>query len=94
MLFLFSMREDVYKNLEAFRDKSGDSLNPEAKRYLNRLIKLGQRNGKLIFNLSDGLLKHPCYNIILSKFWEKQVSIAFALYLTANGQLLNNSQMM
>ena len=41
-----SMREDVFKNLEALRMKIGETLEPEAKRYLERLIKLGQRNGE------------------------------------------------
>lgn len=40
-----SMREDVFKNLIAAKDKLGESLEPEAKRYLERLIKLGRRNG-------------------------------------------------
>ena len=39
------MREDVFKNLIAVRDNLGESLEPEAKRYLERLIKLGRRNG-------------------------------------------------
>jgi len=39
------MREDIFKNLNAVRDKLGESLEPEAKRYLERLIKLGRRNG-------------------------------------------------
>jgi len=42
------MREDVFKNLIAVQDKLGESLEPEAKRYLERLIKLGRRNGKTI----------------------------------------------
>jgi len=43
----FSMREDVFKNLIAVKDKIGESLEPEAKRYLERLIKLGRRNGDI-----------------------------------------------
>jgi hypothetical protein len=46
VIFINSMREDVFKTLVTARDKFGDSLEPEAKRYLERLIKLGQRNGK------------------------------------------------
>jgi len=41
------MREDVFKNLIAVKDKLGESLESEAKRYLERLIKLGRRNGSL-----------------------------------------------
>jgi len=43
------MREDVFKNLIATKDKLGNSFEPEAKRYLERLIKLGRRNGMLAF---------------------------------------------
>ena len=41
------MREDVFKNLIAVKDKLGESLEPEAKRYLERLINLGRRNGSV-----------------------------------------------
>ncbi|KAM8960446.1 thimet oligopeptidase [Pelodytes ibericus] len=41
-----SMREDVYKRIEHLKSiLPPDSLKPEAKRFLERLIKLGQRNG-------------------------------------------------
>jgi len=42
-----SMREDVFRNLIAVKDKLGESLEPEAKRYVERLIKLGRRNGSV-----------------------------------------------
>ncbi|XP_072261093.1 thimet oligopeptidase isoform X2 [Pyxicephalus adspersus] len=46
-----SMREDVYKRLERLQSVlPPDSLKPEAKRLLERLIKLGQRSG---LNLSS-----------------------------------------
>jgi len=41
------MREDVFKNLIAVKDKLGESLEPEEKRYVERLIKLGRRNGSI-----------------------------------------------
>jgi len=44
---VFSMREDVFKNLIAVRDNLGESLEPEAKRYVERRIKLGRRNGSI-----------------------------------------------
>ena len=41
-----SMRQDVFDNLLAVQSKMGASLEPEAKRFLEKLIKLGKRNGK------------------------------------------------
>ncbi|XP_029004440.1 thimet oligopeptidase isoform X1 [Betta splendens] len=41
-----SMREDVYQRIVALEKKVGtDSLTAESKRYMERLIKLGKRNG-------------------------------------------------
>ncbi|XP_070764755.1 thimet oligopeptidase isoform X1 [Enoplosus armatus] len=41
-----SMREDVYQRIVALEKKvDGDSLTAESKRYMERLIKLGKRNG-------------------------------------------------
>ncbi|KAL1023202.1 hypothetical protein UPYG_G00037610 [Umbra pygmaea] len=41
-----SMREDVYKRIVALEEKVAvDTLTPESRRYMERLIKLGKRNG-------------------------------------------------
>uniref|UniRef100_UPI0037E74295 thimet oligopeptidase isoform X2 n=1 Tax=Semicossyphus pulcher TaxID=241346 RepID=UPI0037E74295 len=40
-----SMREDVYQRIVALEKVDGDSLTAESKRYMERLIKLGKRNG-------------------------------------------------
>ncbi|XP_038632911.1 thimet oligopeptidase-like isoform X2 [Scyliorhinus canicula] len=41
-----SMREDVYKKIVVLQDKSqAEDLQPEARRYMERLLKLGKRNG-------------------------------------------------
>lgn len=40
------MRQDVFDSMLAAQKNLGDSLQGEAKRYLERLIKLGRRNGE------------------------------------------------
>uniref|UniRef100_A0A8D0AJK3 Thimet oligopeptidase n=1 Tax=Sander lucioperca TaxID=283035 RepID=A0A8D0AJK3_SANLU len=40
-----SMREDVYQRIVALEKADADSLSAEARRYMERLMKLGKRNG-------------------------------------------------
>ena len=40
-----SMRQDVFDNLVVANEKFGATMNAESKRYVERLIKLGKRNG-------------------------------------------------
>lgn len=51
--FIFSMRQDVFDALVATEKKFSGQLKPEAQRYLERMIKLGKRNGILFFILID-----------------------------------------
>lgn len=44
----FSMRQDVFDSIVAFEKKGTDSLTVEQKRYVERQIKLGKRNGEYI----------------------------------------------
>lgn len=39
------MREDVFRNLLIIQQQFGETLKPEARRYVERLIKFGRRNG-------------------------------------------------
>ena len=42
----FSMRQDVFDVIVAFEKKGVTDLTPEEKRYVERMIKYGRRNGK------------------------------------------------
>lgn len=43
------MRQDIFDNLVSFEKKTDTSkLTPEAKRYLEKLIKYGKRNGEFV----------------------------------------------
>ncbi len=44
--YYFSMRQDVFDNLVAVENNIGGELKSEAKRFVEKLIKLGKRNGK------------------------------------------------
>lgn len=66
------MRQDIFDNLVAF-EMSAKCLNlemsPESKRYLERLIKLGRRNGMIykqlilvreLVNIFKSIIKNDC----------------------------------
>lgn len=45
-LYMYSMRKDVFDKVQVFKQNGHlDRLEPEAKRYIERLIKVGMRNG-------------------------------------------------
>ena len=45
-ILYFSMRQDVFDVVVAFNEKGLDGLSAEEKRYVERLIKYGRRNGR------------------------------------------------
>ena len=47
------MRQDVFDTLVATEQKLGSQLKPEAKRFLERMIKLGKRNGMFTIIVMD-----------------------------------------
>ena len=60
---LDSMRQDVFDNL-LVAEKLKDGLKPEAKRYLEKLIKLGRRNGKArSLHFKDSICSPVCSKI-------------------------------
>ena len=42
------MRQDVFDNVVAVKKNLGDNLGGEAKRYVDKFIKSGKRNGRLM----------------------------------------------
>ena len=54
------MRQDVFNSLLAAQKNLGSSVQGEAKRYLERLIKLGKRNGENFHFVSSKLLQKIC----------------------------------
>jgi len=51
-----SMRQDVFRNLIALEEKIGATLKPEAKRFIERLIKTGKRNGQKTETIRGGFM--------------------------------------
>ena len=59
------MRQDIFDVVVAFEEsvkKSGDQLKPEAKRYLEKVIKLGRRNGRVL--LGKNCVVISCFMLI------------------------------
>lgn len=54
------MRKDVFDNMVVAEGACADKLSTEGKRYIERLIKLGQRDGKVLIWISYG---HTLTNI-------------------------------
>ena len=42
------MRQDVFDNIVAVKNNLGDTLGGEARRYVDKFIKSGKRNGRLM----------------------------------------------
>lgn len=80
------MREDIFKILLAADNKFGESLKPEAKRYLKRLLKLGKRNGinRIIWVFSRYVQFFLRLNGVLSVFFFDFSLICF-IYLEICG---------
>lgn len=49
------MRQDVFDAIVAFDKQNKTELSPEAARFVERLIKLGKRNGKFVCFLFFGI---------------------------------------
>ena len=56
LLVCFSMRQDVFDVIVAFEKKGTEGLTPEEKRYVERMIKYGRRNG---MNIAPDKMGYP-----------------------------------
>lgn len=49
------MRQDVFDTIVTFFEKNRNTLDAETKRWAERLIKLGRKNGKFLLSIVDSL---------------------------------------
>ena len=62
------MRKDVFDKVMIAEKKLGSTLPPEAKRFAERLIKLGKRNGKLYMHQCHFKQYITVYKLLLIYF--------------------------
>ena len=75
-----SMRQDVFESVVAFEKKGMEGLSDEMKRYIERDIKLGKRNGKVLNSSNFIHVLYPFVNEYLFKCLIEYYIRASAIY--------------
>lgn len=65
--FYFSMRQDVFDRVNAAQNNVGSSLAGETKRYVEKFIKLGKRNG-MLESVNVSILNIRYHEFVKQKF--------------------------